>query len=544
MTPPSENHSSHELTSSTDFNNVSRVCERRMGETELSYYLPSRASGTSDMFLHLSFRAPAHIMERARVRAAWALLRLRHPLMGATVRMETYDDVRLLYQRPESAECLLKDAERTVEFRYESEYQLIDSYLNGTRTLSDDRLSYLFVLTPPSSTGVDTPTSIPDHASAFEEQSDLCNEYTILICATHFIGDGIAIHMFGNEFFTTISSDLSTEDIEKTLDMEWEIKHSSMNTIKDVLPVPLEARLPPIEGKFRKAACKVDFKNSEDKLIGGHAIPRKKATSAHSVFINVPFDEKRTRQILQTCKSNGVSVSNALFAICDIAWAKMTTPNPELPILLYSAMNLRPYFTPSKENQSYWFLSIGYFNVILPIFPPANPSDLASTFWCRAKAAKAQSIKAAKHPMLVPRAHFKARARGQQARFWAKVDDDEAAKLANGTAVPHVLQPPFPKPISAATEAKPRAPSTALLGLSMLGNLDGIYKSSSSQGRIQLHTITGGTRQRSNAILLYAYTFASKLWLSLQFDENGLDKDVVEKYWSEVLKCVEEFLMK
>lgn len=94
--------------------------ERKMGNSELSYYLPSRANGVNDMcvlgflsldlspgaslslflhhlrYLHLGFKAPTHIMKRERVRVAWAIFRQRHPSLAATVEMHDYDDVRFV----------------------------------------------------------------------------------------------------------------------------------------------------------------------------------------------------------------------------------------------------------------------------------------------------------------------------------------------------------------------------------------------------------------------------------------------------------------
>ena len=90
--------------------------ERKMGDSEVSYYLPSRANGVNDMcvlfffpsaggppslffplrYLHLGFKAPNYIMTRERVRVVWAILRQRHPLLAATVEMHDYDDVRFV----------------------------------------------------------------------------------------------------------------------------------------------------------------------------------------------------------------------------------------------------------------------------------------------------------------------------------------------------------------------------------------------------------------------------------------------------------------
>jgi hypothetical protein len=88
--------------------------ERPLGNSELSYFLPSRASGVNDMcafrtisliqashlsprrYLHLGFIAPEHVVRRARVRLVWAILRIRHPLLASKVLMQGYDDVRFV----------------------------------------------------------------------------------------------------------------------------------------------------------------------------------------------------------------------------------------------------------------------------------------------------------------------------------------------------------------------------------------------------------------------------------------------------------------
>jgi len=195
--------------------------------------------------------------------------------------------------------------------------------------------------------------------------------------------------------------------------------------------------------------------------------------------------------------------------------------------MMYSALNLRPYLLAEKAlHDSYWFLAISYFNVILPSFLPES-GDLRRIFWHRARSAKIQSAKAAKSPMLVSRSTLMSRERGSRARMWAKEDDDKA----NGVWVP---PPPKPKVLQT-------VPSSALIGLSLLGNLDGIYKHPSFSN-IKLHTLTTGSRQRAGAMLLFGYTFVGKLWISLGYDENGFQRDVVETFWKNVLSCTEEFL--
>ena len=88
--------------------------ERKLGDSELSYFLPSRESGVNDMYvtneiifkkllltshcryLHLGFRAPSHLVERSHVSLVWAIMRVRHPLLASKVKMNEYDDVRFM----------------------------------------------------------------------------------------------------------------------------------------------------------------------------------------------------------------------------------------------------------------------------------------------------------------------------------------------------------------------------------------------------------------------------------------------------------------
>ena len=198
---------------------------------------------------------------------------------------------------------------------------------------------------------------------------------------------------------------------------------------------------------------------------------------------------------------------------------------------MYSAVNLRPYLQASPSHPSYWFLSISYFNVVLPSFIPRSVVP-SSTFWHRARAAKEQSARMAKTPMFISRCRLMAEERCGRARVWAKEDDEREL----GTYKP-------PPPASASTQpSKPRAPSSALIGLSMLGNLDGIYKHAAFPA-FKLHSLTTGSRQRAGGMLLFGYTFAGKLWISLGYDENGLDKQVVESFWENVLQAMDEFLL-
>jgi len=46
----------------------------------------------------------------------------------------------------------------------------------------------------------------------------------------------------------------------------------------------------------------------------------------------VSFNESRTKAMLKACKARGVSISAALFALCNVVWARMRPDGGELPM--------------------------------------------------------------------------------------------------------------------------------------------------------------------------------------------------------------------
>ncbi|KAH8110634.1 hypothetical protein DFH11DRAFT_1730086 [Phellopilus nigrolimitatus] len=566
-----------------------RVFERTLGDTELSYYLPSRADGVNDMYLHLGFRAPAALLAPARVRAAWAYLRLVHPPLAAHVRPApagtgAYAETRFAYAAPRSAAAALAQAGAALEFRPQGRDALVDAYLNGPRTLGDERLAYLIVgcggggaaeplLTPASTPG---PTQTrdeafppfppsPSAAPASDPPEEDVREYDLLICATHFLGDGMALHRFANELFLLLAGrdaegrEKPTAEIEEMLRREWEARwgggHRESAEAKQaqgakVLPCAIEDALPQVDGRFRRAVGKVDFQSSQQNIIGGHAFPRKKHAVRRTVVQTVPLDAKKTKAVLKKCKENGVSIANAFFALSALAWGRVKelekegAQGRELPIMMYTALNLRPYLLASATaDSSYWFTAIGYLNIVLPAFLPSSsaPARVHQTFWHRARAAKRQIAHAAKHPLLVSRTHEMARTRGARARAWAREDDEKDAR-ARGAPLPAAEAAPADDAAAPPPWARARAPSTALVGLSMLGNLDGTY-AHGAYPALALHTLTTGSRQRAGAALLFGYTFCGRLWLSLGHDAHGFADGAVERWWAALLRGVDEFLV-
>ena len=101
--------------------------------------------------------------------------------------------------------------------------ELIDAYLNGDRTLSNDRLSYLIISSDSANTNIPT-----DHSP------ESVKNYDLLICATHFLGDGMALHQFANDFFVILGSPTDETALLEKLTTDWSEKFT--NTLDKVIP--------------------------------------------------------------------------------------------------------------------------------------------------------------------------------------------------------------------------------------------------------------------------------------------------------------------
>lgn len=296
---------------------------------------------------------------------------------------------------------------------------------------------------------------------------------------------------------------------------------------------------------------------------GGHAFPRRKSPNRKTTILTVPFSPEQTKQILRKCKTNGISIANALFSLSAFAWSRVCARKEgacgaELPAMMYSALNVRPYVRPEvreDKNASYWSTAIGYFNVVLPAFLPtaACSNCLADVFWHRAREAKRQITKATKHPLLVSRTRAMAAERAARARAWAREDDEKDAGSCTPPAPRTAPSSCISSTSFASAEVEPEdekklcylppAPSTALIGLSMLGNLDTIF-AHASYPALNLHTLTPGNRQRPGASLLYGHTFKGRLVIALEYDELGFmrEADGIAEWWRCFVEGVEEFL--
>jgi hypothetical protein len=130
------------------------------------------------------------------------------------------------HDQPRDVEDVLKSAQETLEFRSQnkdgkqgsysfyffdsSDTELIDNYLNGERTLSNNRLSYLVL---------SSQSTFPLQDGAENENSE--QNFDLLICAAHFIGDGMALHTFANHLFGLLGSCLDEPELRVLLEQEF-----------------------------------------------------------------------------------------------------------------------------------------------------------------------------------------------------------------------------------------------------------------------------------------------------------------------------------
>jgi len=286
-----------------------------------------------------------------------------------------------------------------------------------------------------------------------------------------------------------------------------------------ILPPAFESRLKMPTSPFARAVCKVNFLQAQQGEIGDHVLPRQQRAAKRTVFLEHTFSEDQTRAVLAKCKSSGVSVNNAVFALCGAAWAKSRhgadVDGNIMPVMMYSAINLRPFLIPSTP--SYWFLAITYFTVSLPSYSPKS----TSTFWNRARLAKRQTSKAVKSPFLPARALAMAAQR-------ASAPDPQAMKPQ---LPPHARVDPAP-------------PSRALLGVSLVGNLDVTYvRETYERSGVELISVTTASRQKEGGLLFFAHTFGGRLWLQLCWDEVGFAEGVIEQWWKNVVSGVGEYMV-
>ncbi|KAJ6532709.1 hypothetical protein DFH09DRAFT_1182023 [Mycena vulgaris] len=463
--------------------------QRLLGDSEYALFLGSQ-NALGDMFLHLTLRAPTECFRAERLRIAWSLIRRKNPLLMSQVFVDGDElgTARFSFSPPSTSENAIQEAAAAVRFSHETKDELISAYMDGPRILSNHYLSYLVISTPES----------------FHDNDAL--EYDILMCAPHFIGDGTALHQSTHELICLVTSQKTDTELAEELDkpQNW----------AENLPLSVEARLSAPSSALGRAACKINYMQALSHEIGGHTFSRTQRGAKKTVIQEREFSEAQTATILANCKTNGVTINHALVALCNVAWARCTSQSFELPMMLYTAANLRPHLLPQSSG-SHWFLALAYFTISLPAFAPAKNAGV----WHRARLAKAQMQHAVRSPLLPARALLSAAARARR-------------------TPPSAFTPP---PGSPDLPARPAA-SSALLGISLIGDLDRTYVRSAYGPGVHLRSVATASRLKPGGLLLLGHSFGRRLVLQLCWDSMGFAEGEVERFWAALTGAVTEFL--
>jgi hypothetical protein len=170
--------------------------------------------------------------------------------------------------------------------------------MDGPRVLTESHLSHLTIATPAvSSSGIDP------------------RSYDLSIAAPHFTGDGTTLDASTHELPGLLRfPDALLNELEKALPLA-----------PSALPLSLEAQLPQPKTRFQRAAHAVSLQLGQAREIGAATLPRKSRGKKKTVLREISLNEEKTAWVLKKCKSEGVSVSNANFALVAMAMARART---------------------------------------------------------------------------------------------------------------------------------------------------------------------------------------------------------------------------
>ncbi|KAJ7038000.1 hypothetical protein C8F04DRAFT_1327940 [Mycena alexandri] len=507
---------------------------RTLSPNELSYFLPSRAYGLNDMCNRNGFHAPPTLISPQRVCIAWAIMRLRHSLLACRVEMAPgcYDQAEFVYTPPSSSRQALAEGTSGVRiFDDVSGQELLRRTFNGPRILSSDCLARL---------------DLARHG----EVSPGIHEFHLHFMSAHMTSDSLAVQQAIHSVFELLAGPATPggaprtdAELAKLLNQEWRVRWGDAHLVHDAIVSSTEVRLLGLpQSKFCEVAWKVDNHNVQKKFIGGHVFPRTKSPTTNTRCISAMFDESQTAAITAKCKTKRVTFANAMFGLCNFAWIRLCAAHPELdapkdlPMLMYTAINLRRYLAGGPPLTSYLSLALEYHNVVLPTFLPAS-IDPQRMFWARSAMAQKQMFKYAHSPLMRRRAVVTNRERGERAKVWARIDDE-----ANGT-LPRT--PRAPQPQGSSPPLGPKGtpvPAVALLGVSNAGDMAGVYRAE-AYPLIKLVDMAGGPRRGPGGLLVYTHTFLGRLNLVLMWDAAPFPPGLIEEFWRYVVDGVHGYVL-
>ncbi|KAJ7148683.1 hypothetical protein C8R43DRAFT_1128911 [Mycena crocata] len=500
---------------------------RKLGQNELSYFLPSRAYGLNDMYTRVIFRAPPALVSPLRLQIVWAIMRLNDTLLASQIEMAPgrYNDARFIYTPPSTPENAVEEAGHTLTIHdSKSGPELDQDFISGRRRLSAKCLSRMDV-------------------ARHGEVAPGIEEFHMAFMVLHAITDGTSAH--GSTILQLLDGSStpggparSDSELMQILEMEWNKRWGQPRVAFEVITPSTEARLPRPLSKFQAAAWKVDSQNVNRRAIGAHAFPRIPSTITRQTLVEAKFDRMQTAALLTKCKMERVTLQNAVFALCNFAWIRLCASHPELDapktlsMMMYTAISLRRHLAPVSPLASTMSLALGYGNIVLPAFIPAA-ADPAAIFWLRARSAQAQMRTQSKSPLLLARSQIVSAERSRRSQAFAR-QADEADGTLPASPRPHKL------PEQAVNNAQ--SPSIALLGISHLGDLNYTYETEKYPS-IEFIDSVGHSRKAKGGILLFTRSAQKCFSMMLEWDAAAFPPGLVEEFWNCFVGSVDEFIL-
>ncbi|KAJ6624714.1 hypothetical protein B0H10DRAFT_1943011 [Mycena sp. CBHHK59/15] len=172
---------------------------RHLSQSELSYFLPSRAHGLNDLFLRVTFHALPALVSPFRLRIVWAIMRLRHTLLACKTEMSPgcCGDAPFTYTPPSSPEIALEQAEETLSIHDDkTALELHQECLDGPRKLSTDCLSHLEITRRHVAPGLD--------------------EYDMILVQSHAVNACLTTHKHGNMILELLGGSAAPGGLPRT----------------------------------------------------------------------------------------------------------------------------------------------------------------------------------------------------------------------------------------------------------------------------------------------------------------------------------------
>ncbi|KDR81680.1 hypothetical protein GALMADRAFT_239796 [Galerina marginata CBS 339.88] len=522
------------------------VYERPLGLTELRFYWDGVFERTADTLQHAEVEIdPTKFHEAihpSNISRTWTDLKLQFPLLGAQAEERDDDSIYFVV----SAENLKNCRPGEITFQdIASQHEagdLVDRMIGQDTLLSENLLACIYVL----------------------PRTDLPNYVHLVIHVAHCITDGMSNITILKTFLDRLcQGSPPAPELRQRLSLSV--------ASEDLIP---QRKFSVARNRWRKAIANIIVTKRNSRLTGGHTLPRKISqitpyTPADSKSILCSFPIEKSRAIIRNCRENKLTFGNAYPVLGQIALTRVLLRRylrGELdeeewnfrksePMSSAGPLNLRPLL--DKEwiqagGLSNVCLSIGFYTFSLPFMPLGSASRLRpgvempslesllskKRFLLRSKSVKDQAEKYLRHPLFMEFAATSSPARVQSTKV-------VGVHWRNYKAPPKHLSD---KPMSLMEQA-----SAGLVlgnGGSSMGNVDFLLPQNyplvrqmePSNPLVQLKTSVTRLRCRPMELYLGAATRRQQLHLSVFWDNNVFNEDLIMEWLDEVRQATDFYL--